>query len=685
MESGRGVRGQLRPAAQGPSSTSGRLGFCGRSNGRWCSMQGWLGVGASVCAGETVAAAYAVQVLTPEGRVITDCLSVWRMWHRIRRNPGSVSRGVSHPSWILLAEALAENPSAKCSWMRSHLNAEQAAAEGYPLSWHAGNDKADELAKAVAASRNLPAELLSQHRQHVAEAEQVAGVLAAIQLARLKARARTTDGGAVKVRSRPVPGLPRRLRAKGLKRKLGGARAAATAAAGVGHQAEARSCEQLLQAKAHELPSQDAARQAVVGSVGPAIGIHDLRPTGLWPAAGTVAAKNGRIPGAWGCARCNKAASDTSRARELARKPCGGAEWAATAVCHTLVAEAGQWRCTRCQLGVRPQHAAQCERQRCPVPAITAAGNPWPEGEAGLREVLGRIRAFRHYCSPQAAVEEPADADEPVQQQQVHAQLPCARFQQIRRHAVDQVVGGLVEGPGQAAGGPGSQRSDASSGGAEPPLRKRRLEAEKEQQLFGRSAASTASGSGAASSGHGTAADRANPLAVAGGAQERRNLKQGGLPEAEGPEAELAAVPCLEGAAAMRAWKCPGHDPEARVGHCPEARAGGVAYVAGATEGQECPGSAASANAEPPRFSLQAYEGHAVAFVGRNLWCLKCFEVPRSAHRSWKHGRCGGVRPPTAMPPALRDGMLRQSAACPKLHASTRARWAVLAGALGLQ
>ena len=541
--------------------------FCGRSNGRWCSMQGWHGVGASVCAGETVAAAYAVQVLTPEGRVITDCLSVWRMWHRVRRNPGSVSRGVSHPSWILLAEALAENPSAKCSWMRSHLNGEQAAAEGYPLSWHEGNDKADELAKAVAASRNLPAELLSQHRQHVAEAEQVAGVLAAIQLARLKARARTTDGGAVKVRSRPVPGLPRRLRAKGLKRKLGGARAAATAAAGVGHQAEARSCEQLLQAKAHELPSQDAARQAVVGSVGPAIGIHDLRPTGLWPAAGTVAAKNGRIHGAWGCARCNKAASDTSRARELARKPCGGAEWAATAVCHTLVAEAGQWRCTRCQLGVRPQHAAQCERQRCPVPAITAAGNPWPEGEAGLREVLGRIRAFRHFCSPQAAVEEPADADEPVQQQQVHAQLPCARFQQIRRHAVDQVVGGLVEGPGHAAGGPGSQRSDASSGGAEPPLRKRRLEAEKEQQLFGRSAASTASGSGAASSGHGTAADRANPLAVAGGAQERRNLKQGGLPEAEGPEVEPA-------------------------------------------------GSEASANAEPPRFSLQAYEVHAAAFVG---------------------------------------------------------------------
>ncbi len=62
--------------------------------------------------------------------------------------------------------------------MWSHLNAEQAAAAGSPPSMREGNDNADELAKAAAASRNLPAELLSQHKQHVAEAEQVAGVLA---------------------------------------------------------------------------------------------------------------------------------------------------------------------------------------------------------------------------------------------------------------------------------------------------------------------------------------------------------------------------------------------------------------------------------------------------------------------------------------------------------------------------
>ena len=330
---------------------------------------------------------------------------------------------------------------------------------------------------------------------------------------------------------------------------------------------------------------------AVFRSPAPAEGVHDLRPVGPWPLPGTVAAKNGRVPGAWACLRCGRCEGDSSRAKELARSPCGGVAWQLAAAKHSLVLEGSMWRCTRCLLQARPQHSAQTERQACPVGECTLGGGRWLPGEAGMRELFGRLRAFRHFCTP-------GEEDEPPEQ----------------KRRVD-------EGPQQPGTDTGSGSGAAAGQGG---------------TAFGGSAASTASGSGAAGSGHGIAADRANPLAVAGGAQERRNLKQGGLPEAEGPEVKPA-------------------------------------------------GSEASANAEPPRFSLQAYEGHAVAFVGRNLWCLKCFEVPRSAHRSWKHGRCGGVRPPTAMPPALRDGMLRQSAACPKLYASTRARWAVLAGALGLQ
>ena len=79
----------------------------------------------------------------------------------------------------------------------------------------------------------------------------------------------------------------------------------------------------------------------------------------------------------------------------------------------------------------------------------------------------------------------------------------------------------------------------------------------------------------------------------------------------------------------------------------------GSAVGAGATRGPD--GLGDLAKAELFFASLQAYEGHAAAFIRRCLWCLKCFEVPGFAHRSWKHGRCGGVRPPTAIPPALVD------------------------------
>jgi hypothetical protein len=60
---------------------------CGLSGGRWRSVQGWLEAGASVATGEAVAAARAVEVVTPGGRAITDCSAVKRMWDRIRRKP----------------------------------------------------------------------------------------------------------------------------------------------------------------------------------------------------------------------------------------------------------------------------------------------------------------------------------------------------------------------------------------------------------------------------------------------------------------------------------------------------------------------------------------------------------------------------------------------------------------------
>ncbi len=57
-------------------------------------------------------------------------------------------------------------------------------------------------------------------------------------------------------------------------------------------------------------------------------------------------------------------------------------------------------------LAVRPQRAAQAEKQHCPVAELALARARWPQGEAGLRVVLGRLRTFRHFCCVAEAAEE---------------------------------------------------------------------------------------------------------------------------------------------------------------------------------------------------------------------------------------------------------------------------------------
>ena len=109
--------------------------FCANVGGRWVCATGWLEVGASVTAVEATAVARSLEVLEQGGLVITDCQAVWRMWHRIRRNPKSVSCGVSQPCWLLLAEALRLHPTARCEWMCSHRTLEEALQAGYPPAW----------------------------------------------------------------------------------------------------------------------------------------------------------------------------------------------------------------------------------------------------------------------------------------------------------------------------------------------------------------------------------------------------------------------------------------------------------------------------------------------------------------------------------------------------------------------
>ncbi len=82
-----------------------------------------------------------------------------------------------------------------------------------------------------------------------------------------------------------------------MKRKLSRAVGAVSGAAEAGPSgAAAPACGLLLQAKAQDLPCKESAKQAVLQSAESAAGIHDLRPVGPWPPAGTVQAKHGRVP-----------------------------------------------------------------------------------------------------------------------------------------------------------------------------------------------------------------------------------------------------------------------------------------------------------------------------------------------------------------------------------------------------
>ena len=104
----------------------------------------------------------------------------------------------------------------------------------------------------------------------------------------------------------------------------------------------------------------------VFADAAPAEGIHDLRPAGPWPMPGTVPPVNGRVPSSWVCTRCSRTAS---RAKELARKPCSGADWSAEAATYRLVPLAVGWHCTsRPGRSMRPR--PQGSSARCLASAV---------------------------------------------------------------------------------------------------------------------------------------------------------------------------------------------------------------------------------------------------------------------------------------------------------------------------
>ena len=82
----------------------------------------------------------------------------------------------------------------------------------------------------------------------------------------------------------------------------------------------------------------------------------------------------------------------------------------------------------------------------------------------------------------------------------------------------------------------------------------------------------------------------------------------------------------------------------------------------------------------PAPFALRPYVCNLPVKVGRFVWCLNCFEVPRRPYQAWKQGRCGGTTPTYAMPSGLRDGIVRMPER-PDLPPAMQGRWAVLVSA----
>ena len=419
--------------------------LCAKVAGAWQAATGWLRPGATVTAGEATATIHAVEVLEPGGRVVTDCKAVHDRWYSIRGGRWSAA-DLSDRCWVRLAAALRARPDVQCHWMPSHRSGAEAERLGIPEAWHKGNGEADERAKQIARERDVPAVLLASHAQNLETAERVARTVAAIQLKRLQGRRQLACGAAVKERVRRLPGLPWRLRAKGVKRRKPGAGAAA-------EQQEGFSAGDLLQVKPGNWPALEAVLDLVQNDPCTVPEVHDLRPVGPWPLAGTCESRNGRLGGLWVCNRCPKQASDSSRVVAAVMTRCGPTPWLGTSGPHEVQEDAGAWSCKRCRLSVLPQHRSSAAQATCPVPRLSKDGQPWPEGEASVRAVLGRVKGWRKWCLP---------ADQPQPPPEVEA-APAAALPAAAAAAAAEALPGAFAGSDDEPPVPAAKRARASS------------------------------------------------------------------------------------------------------------------------------------------------------------------------------------------------------------------------------
>ena len=299
------------------------------------------------------------------------------------------------------------------------------------------------------------------------------------------------------------------------------------------------------------------------------------------------------------------------------------------------------------------------------MPRLQQDGQAWPEGEAGLRSLLGRIRGHRRWCEAPATAEVAAAAE-----------------------AVNQVPGSEAASaaavPLAGPQSPCTPLGPATVLAEEPAVKKPRL-ADGVARLW--AAAAVVPG----------------PLAAAAGPEERRRLKRaadrpaGGAvePRAENQASAAARAKCssVSVAAMVAAWgRCEGIGLAAgrlagRQAAAPSLRAAGIVQLVPLQPVQHVPVPvqpvpvplqpvqpvqpvpltsakrarlASVVQAGPSVLSWQPYAGHMALRLGRGgLWCLYCFTQPVGDYRVWLRGRCSHVSPPSAAPSSFSAALLR--------------------------
>ena len=305
------------------------------------------------------------------------------------------------------------------------------------------------------------------------------------------------------------------------------------------------------------------------------------------------------------------------------------------------------------------------------MPVLTRDGQHWPEGEAGLLAVLGRIRGYRRWCEHAAGDCAAGDlqADDAAAGdaggEVLPAKLPAAKRVKLAtlveagpltlaEGAAERRQLKLAAGPSDVAAGPSSASAgpcDASAG------------------RYGMSAGLSGAAAGPSGTSAGPSCASAGPsdasAALCRASVGPYGASHGSYGMSAGPSGASACPYGPSGAsggifAAVALTEATSSECEAAcVVAC-------MLDVPMQVRGSDGPTPAKRARmvveveAKPAAFSLEPYTVHLSTKLGRSgLWCLRCFGKPAGDYRVWLRGRCYGEQPPETIPGGLATALLR--------------------------